>query len=93
MYLFVLRGGVLEKGQGAQEAAGFSALFALSGIVGDQMESWNGNDWAIFARDPANKEVNLSSVKNRITITAGAAKNMAIGIKLAGAECKIKELK
>lgn len=95
VYLFVLRGGVLEKGQGAQEAAGFSALFALSAIAGDQMEFWSGLDWATFARDPDNKGV--YSQRKKLTVggdnmTAAAAKNMAAGIKLAGADCKIEDL-
>eukprot|EP00729_Bicosta_minor_P020583 gene20583-28350_t len=53
-YLFGLRGGVLEKGQSAQGAAGFSALFALSDVAGDQIGSWTGNEWATYFKDPAN---------------------------------------
>lgn len=86
--MFGLRAGVLEKGQGAQEAAGFAALFALSDIAGDQMELWSGLDWSNFAKDLANKKVDLRYGG----ITAGAVKSMAVGIKLAGAECKIELL-
>lgn len=87
-YVFGLRGGMLERGQGALETAGFAALFSLSGIAGNQNRfSWNSNDWADFARDPANKKAFLA---NRMTW--GAVKSMAVGIQLAGAECTIVDL-
>lgn len=88
-YLFGLRGGVLEKGQGAVEAAGFSALFALSDVAGDQMESWTGNEWATFFKDPANTEVELYDKG----FTDGVGKNIGVGLQLAGADCKVVTLK
>lgn len=89
-YLFALRGGALEKGQAAQEAAGFSALFALSDVAGDQMNSWTGNEWAAFVKDPENAKMDFR-YKDLMRI-AGVAKNMATGFKVAGADCKVVDL-
>lgn len=90
-YLFGLRGGVLEKGPGAQEAAGFSALFALSDVAGDQMESWTSNEWATFFKDPANTERNCSDCSAK-GFSDGVGKNIGVGLQLAGADCKVVEL-
>ena len=89
VYTFQLRGGKLMVGKGAQEAAGFSALFALSNDAGSQMASWAVNDWATFAKDPDNAKVDLSSQN----LGAAVGKNIAAGIKMAGVDCKIAELK
>lgn len=93
-YLFALRGGALEKGQAAQEAAGFSALFALSDVAGDQMNSWTGNDWAAFVKDPENANLNLRGKSETWgSFTAAVVKNMATGFKMAGTDCKVVDLK
>ena len=89
VYTFQLRGGKLMVGKGAQEAAGFSALFALSNDAGSQMASWTGNEWATFAKDPDNAKVDLSSKE----LGAAVGKNIAAGIKMAVVDCKIAELK
>lgn len=87
-YLFGLRGGVLEKGQGAQGAAGFSALFALSDVAGDQMAFWTGNDWATYFKDVANTKVTFYNKY----FSDGVGKNIGVGLQLAGADCKVVEL-
>ena len=88
VYTFQLRGEKLMVGKGAQEAAGFSALFALSNDAGSQMASWAANDWAIFAQDTANKTVKPSDVG----ITAAMMKSFFAGVVIAGAECQIVTL-
>ena len=75
-------------GRGAQEAVGFSALFALSNDAVSQMASWAANDWAIFAKDPANKTVKPSDVG----ITAEMMNSFIVGFAIAGAECQIVTL-
>ena len=89
VYTFQLRGEKLMVGKGAQEAAGFSALFSLSNDAGSQMASWTGNESANFAKDQDNAKVNL---RNK-DLGAAVGKNIAAGIKMAGVDCKIAELK
>lgn len=88
VYMIFFRRGALQKGGGAQERDGFSALFGLSSDVDSQMMSWTGTDWAEFAKDPTNKMAKL----NEKDITDGVAINLFHGIKIAALDCKIERL-
>lgn len=47
------------------------------------------NEWATFFKDPANTEVEFG-VQG---FSDGVGKNIGVGLQLAGADCKVVELK
>eukprot|EP00729_Bicosta_minor_P029918 gene29918-13328_t len=90
VFVFALRPGQLEKGQGAQGSAGFSALFTFSSNAADQYALWSVADWAAWASDAENATGVLSYRKGRIT--EAILKQLNLGCQLAGAECKVVDL-
>jgi hypothetical protein len=89
VFVLRLRGGKFEAGTGAQKGAGLSALFALSSDAAGQFSSYSPHEWATFLQDPANAELDLSENG----ITGGAWENFAEGLRMAGAACKVTNLK
>lgn len=80
----------VQKGKGSQESTGFSALFALSTDVASQTTSWTGDDWAAWAKDAANATANFSKKE---WMTGGVSESFMAGLNLAGAKCKIVNLR
>lgn len=80
----------VQKGKGSQESTGFSALFALSTDAASQTTSWTGDDWAAWAKDAANATANFSKKE---WMTGGVSESFMAGLNLAGAKCKIVNLR
>lgn len=90
-YIFGLRSGVLTKGQGTNERAGFSAVFTLSDLTTDQMEFWTRNDWMNYAKE--NVDIMLGiHIGDAPPFTDTMGANLAMGIKGAGVDCKMVKI-